>query len=163
MKKILLTVLVVCILVFMYWIISPLFTSVVVHEDFPSDISMQVEGVKVQMSAEQLVERKGNFVGFDAIHNGTGTASIYVYEDEEGVQKRFLRFEEGFQVNNGPDLYVGFGKNGSYVSGSELSKLKGTVGPQNYNIPEGVDVSQYDSVYVWCKAFKTPFIKADLQ
>ncbi|MDQ5912256.1 MAG: hypothetical protein QG568_471, partial [Patescibacteria group bacterium] len=63
----------------------------------------------------------------------------------------------------GPDLYVGFGKNGQYVKGSEISKLKGNIGSQNYEIPSSVDLNQYDSVWVWCKAFSTPFIRADFK
>jgi hypothetical protein len=99
----------------------------------------------------------GSFTGFDKIHNGTGTVSIYEVDG-----KKVVRFEEGFQVNNGPDLYVGFGKSGTYIKGSEISPLKGNIGSQNYELPADFDITQYDSVWVWCKAFNTPFVKAEL-
>jgi hypothetical protein len=134
---------------FLYWTISPFFTKVVVSENLPI--------IYTNASSSLQTLAKGSFAGFDKIHNGTGTVSIYEIEG-----KKILRFEEGFKVNNGPDLYVGFGKLGSYVEGSEISKLKGTQGSQNYDIPQDFSLEQYDSVFVWCKAFNTPFIKAEL-
>ncbi|MCF7865277.1 MAG: DM13 domain-containing protein [Candidatus Pacebacteria bacterium] len=170
MKKIFITVILVVIVFVGYWLISPFFIDVRVSESFPAELLSQVDGqVDGQITRnpiEDAVVMTGNFVGFDKIHNGTGTVSIYSSKNKRGDTsssdiKTILRFEEGFQVNNGPDLYVGFGKNGKYVKGSEISKLKGNIGAQNYDI-EGVDLNQYDSVWVWCKAFSTPFIKADL-
>ena len=136
--------------VFLYWIISPLFTKVVVQENLPTT---EVNSATITLK----LLAQGTFTGFDRVHNGTGTVSIY-----EMDSKKFVRFEEGFNVNNGPDLYVGFGKSGTYIKGSEISKLKGTVGSQNYELPEDFNLEQFDSVYVWCKAFSTPFIKAEL-
>ncbi len=135
---------------FLYWTISPFFTKVVVQENLP--------GLETGSGTSTLKTiAQGSFTGFDKIHNGTGTVSVY-----ETDGKKFLRFEEGFNVNNGPDLYVGFGKSGTYVKGSEISKLKGTSGSQNYELAESFNLEQFDSVYVWCKAFNTPFIKAEL-
>ena len=162
MKKIIIAVGIIIMLSLGYWLVSPFFINIQVSESLPSEIMQNVEGAKTPMSVESLVTMTGTFVGFDKIHNGTGTASIYSISNSDR-NKRFLRFEEGFQVNNGPDLYVGFGKNGQYVKGSEISKLKGNIGSQNYEIPTTFDLSQYDSVWVWCKAFSTPFIRADLK
>lgn len=142
-----------------WYLVSPLFVQTYINEELPQGLineSGTASGTN-KKTLENLLIARGQFKGFDTIHNGTGTVSIYSVQD-----KVFLRFEDGFQVNNGPDLYVGFGKNGSYVKGSEISKLKATNGAQNYEIPSGVPVSMYDSVYVWCKAFSTPFIKADV-
>lgn len=132
--------------IFSYWTISPFFIKTIVQENIP-----------VSETDTIITIAEGSFKGFDKIHNGTGTVSIHEINGE-----RILRFEEGFQVNNGPDLYVGFGKNGVYVKGSEISKLKGTDGSQNYTLPKEFSLEDYDSVYVWCKAFSTPFIKAEL-
>ena len=130
---------------FLYWTISPFFIKTIVHENLPK-------------TSIHATIAQGNFTGFDAIHNGTGTVSIYEIDG-----KKILRFEEGFNVNNGPDLYVGFGKSGNYIKGSEISKLKGTVGSQNYELPQNFNLEQFDSVFVWCKAFSVPFIKAELK
>lgn len=176
LKYSLITIITVAVVAFGYWTISPFFIKVVVQEDFPIDMVIGTqEGTEATstntvlgsdtgttMNPTDFLERQGRFVGYDKIHNGTGTASIYALKNDQGETRRLLRFEEGFQVNNGPDLFVGFGKDGKYVKGSEISKLKGTDGSQNYEIPSSVDLSQYDSVFVWCKAFSTPFIRADL-
>lgn len=160
MKKIVIGIVLLLGIGLAYWLISPFFINVQVSESLPSMIMKKIEGSNT--STESFITMSGTFVGFDKIHNGTGTASMYSIPNSDGDQ-RVLRFEEGFQVNNGPDLYVGFGKNGQYVKGSEISKLKGNIGSQNYEIPSSIDLSQYDSVWVWCKAFSTPFVKADLK
>lgn len=163
MKKII-TVLIGIVLVSAgYWLVSPFFIDVEVDESLPSEVMKNGSGVNG--SSGDMIVLQGRFVGFDKIHNGTGTASVYKFADTaaQGRRRQVLRFEEGFQVNNGPDLYVGFGKNGQYVKGSEISKLKGNAGSQNYEIPDNIDLSKYDSVWVWCRAFSTPFLKADLK
>lgn len=165
MKKIIIIIISIVILSVGYWLISPFFIDVRVSEALPNEV-MSREATPNSKPSDMLV-MSGTFIGFDKIHNGTGIVSIYQFADAsvggQGYKKSFLRFEEGFQVNNGPDLYVGFGKDGQYVKGSEISKLKGNIGSQNYEIPASIDLSQYDSVWVWCKAFSTPFIKADLK
>lgn len=165
MKKIIISLFVVVLIAVGYWLVSPFFINVEVSEPLPSEMINKSNGSNSIPS--DMIVMQGQFVGFDKIHNGTGTASVYQFADADaeghGRKRFFLRFEDGFQVNNGPDLYVGFGKNGQYVKGSEISKLKGNVGSQNYEISANVDLSQYDSVWVWCKAFSTPFVKADLK
>lgn len=149
LKKIIITLVIISVAVFAYWTISPFFVDKIVEEKLPeSSVGNQSEPQKIA---------SGSFVGFDKIHDGKGQVTLYEIEG-----KKVLRFEEGFMVNNGPDLYVGFGLDGNYVKGSEVSKLKGNIGSQNYDLPEGFDITKYNSVYVWCKAFSVPFIKADL-
>lgn len=70
-----------------------------------------------------------------------------------------------FSTSNGPDVRVVLVptnrlknnedvKNHQYI---ELGKLKGNKGDQNYEIPEGIDVSTYGSVSIWCKRFNENF------
>jgi hypothetical protein len=84
--------------------------------------------------------------------------------------RRFLRFE-GFETSNGPDLVV-------YLSAKEpagpddwhgydqdfvdLGALKGNVGSQNYEIPEGTDLDRYSTAVVWCRRFTVGFAAAPL-
>jgi hypothetical protein len=161
MKKVIFGIIVIIVIAVGYWLISPFFINVRVSESLPVELIRKVENTSV--STSNLIQRQGNFVGFDKVHNGSGTVSIYNLTDSNGNERKLLRFEEGFQVNNGPDLYVGFGKNGEYVKGSEIARLKGNIGAQNYEIPADFNIDGYDSVYVWCKAFSIPFIKADLR
>ena len=52
-----------------------------------------------------------------------------------------------------------FGVDGDFV---DLGRLKGNVGEQNYEIPIDVDLSEFDTVVVWCKRFSVAFTAADL-
>lgn len=150
-KRIFILIILFAFLWFLYWTISPFFRNTVVQEDLTTATT------NTSTTTQPVLLSTGSFIGFDKIHNGTGTVSIY-----EVNGKKILRFEDGFEVNNGPDLYVGFGKSGTYIKGSEISELKGNIGSQNYELSENIDLKQYDSVWVWCKAFSTPFIKAEL-
>lgn len=107
---------------------------------------------------------EGSFV--DRSHPGSGLAKVL----NDGTEQRFLRFED-FETDNGPDLFVyltradagadagAFGVDGDFV---DLGRLKGNVGEQNYEIPIDVDLSEFDTVVVWCKRFSVAFTAADL-
>ena len=45
----------------------------------------------------------------------------------------------------------------------DLGALKGNLGDQNYEVPEGVDLSKYQSVSIWCKRFGVNFGSASLR
>ncbi|MBP6855005.1 MAG: DM13 domain-containing protein [Candidatus Pacebacteria bacterium] len=160
MKKIILLVLVIVVIFLVYWFISPLFIDKKVSEDLPA-VQITNEGVvseettPVESVSQSLEIKTGTFSGFDRLHTGSGTAKVISIDG-----KNYIRFEEDFSVTNGPDLYVGLGENGEYIKGSELEKLKGNIGSQNYELPEGVDPENIKEVWVWCKAFSVPFAKA---
>ena len=98
----------------------------------------------------------GQFVGADAFHKASGTATLYQVEGDQ----KLLRFE-GFSVTNGPALSV-FLQNdaGEKV---EIAKLKGNKGNQNYTIPASVDTDEYNTVLIYCVPFKVDFGTAVLQ
>ena len=77
-------------------------------------------------------------------------------------EKYIIRLEDNFAVANGPDLYVGLGKDGTYGKGTEVGKLKGNLGSQNYEVPAGVNLLDYNEVWIWCRAFSVGFAKAKL-
>lgn len=145
MKKLIYTLIVVVFLALAWWLGSPLFIDTKVSEQF------------VVESDTQIVS-SGTFTGFDALHQGSGTVNLIKTPDGYVV-----RFEDDFASTNGPDLYVGFGKDGVYQKGSEISELKGNIGSQNYVVPAEIDLNQYDEVWVWCKAFSVPFARAELK
>ena len=108
------------------------------------------------------VEYAGDFV--DRSHPSAGVASVL----GDGSGQRFVRFEN-FETDNGPDLNV-------YLSTAppdapagdfdddfiDLGDLKGNVGPQNYEIPEGTDLERYSTVVIWCVRFGVAFGTAGL-
>ncbi|PJF40647.1 MAG: hypothetical protein D6737_00670 [Chloroflexi bacterium] len=106
----------------------------------------------------------GDFTRVDAVHSGTGTATIYQMPDGS----RFLRFEN-FRSTNGPDLRVYLAVHEEPRSRSEfqqgfveLGPLKGNVGNQNYDIPPDVDLSMFNSVVIYCQPFHVIFTTATL-
>lgn len=100
----------------------------------------------------------GNFVDAgDGFHKAEGIAKVINLADG----RTFLRLEN-LKTTNGPDLYVylSVGKDPSDIV--NLGRLKGNIGNQNYEIPAGADLSKYDTVLIWCKAFSTLFGSAKL-
>jgi hypothetical protein len=100
----------------------------------------------------------GNFVGAgDGFHNVEGVAKVIPLSDG----KTFLRVEN-LKATNGPDLYVYLSADVNTSDIVNLGRLKGNIGNQNYEIPTGTDLSKYDTVLIWCKAFSTLFGSARL-
>lgn len=115
---------------FAWWLLSPLFSTTEVYEDFPNAAratipeGMTIEEVEVAMgvaaatdkpvddgmpsalmestaAAQDLVQAAGNFRDADSFHKGSGNAVIYQLSSGE----RILRLDD-FRVTNGPDLRV---------------------------------------------------------
>lgn len=126
-----------------------------------NEFSKQNSTVNENMSASMTNNTNplmGNFVGAgDGFHNVEGVAKVITLSDG----KTFLRLEN-LKATNGPDLYVylSTGKDSSDIV--NLGRLKGNIGNQNYEIPTGTDLSKYNTVLIWCKAFSTLFGSATL-
>jgi hypothetical protein len=43
-----------------------------------------------------------------------------------------------------------------------LGRLKASIGNQNYPIPAGTDITKYDTVLIWCRAFSILFGSTEL-
>jgi len=101
----------------------------------------------------------GSFVGVgDGIHDAQGIAKVIPIEGGGNV----LRLED-LIVTNGPDLYVYLSTDKSASDFVNLGRLKANIGNQNYEIPEGIDITKYDTVLIWCRAFSVLFGSADLK
>ena len=101
----------------------------------------------------------GRFIGVnDGIHNAEGLAKVIRLDNVSTI----LRLEN-FKATNGPDLYVYLATDNSASDFVNLGRLKGNIGNQNYDIPEGTDLSRYDTVLIWCKAFSVLFGSAKLE
>jgi hypothetical protein len=100
----------------------------------------------------------GNFIGVnDGIHNAEGAAKVITLDDGTSL----LRLEN-FKATNGPDLYVYLATDKSASDIVNLGRLKGNIGNQNYPIPAGTDLTKYNTVLIWCKAFSVLFGSAQL-
>ena len=97
-------------------------------------------------------------------HPSSGLATVITDGD-----RTFLRFEDDFATDNGPDLNVYLSKapitsdSGAFDDDFvDLGDLKGNIGAQNYELDGSIDVSEYQSVVVWCVRFGVAFGAAPL-
>lgn len=151
MKRIIITILVVAVIGVGYWLVAPLFLNKEVSETMEDIEAMAPAG------SEQVVVAQGSFTDADDFHMGEGTVKLIKVGN-----KYFVRFEDDFKTTNGPDLFVHFGKDGKYSSEARIGALKGNIGGQNYEVPEGINPEDYNEVWIWCRAFSTPFSSAVL-
>jgi Electron transfer DM13 len=112
--------------------------------------------------------RSGNFVAGE--HPTEGRVSII---NENG--KNFIELDQSFKTDKGPDLFVVLHrskdiikdskppsypiKEGDYINISSLQNVSGT---QRYEIPSNVQLSDYNSVAIWCRQFNVTFGTAAL-
>jgi hypothetical protein len=157
---------------------SPLFISTTINEPAPiaynmmddelmqdSTMADNNEAMMDDNSLETMMDKDssmmnlyGSFVGVgDGIHNAEGFAKVVYVEGGSDV----LRLED-LRVTNGPDLYVYLATDEEASDFVSLGRLKANNGSQNYDIPEGTDLSKYDTVLVWCKQFSVLFGSAEL-
>ena len=113
--------------------------------------------IGIQSTAYADDKLRGTFVDGDWIHRTQGTAQVITLDDGSSV----LRFED-FKTTNGPDLYVYLSTDDRATEFVDLGRLKANNGNQNYEIPGFIDLSKYDKVLIWCKAFSVLFGSAEL-
>ncbi len=174
-----------------WWLGSPLFLDKTVDEEFPlaanavvpenmtmpdaestmvaaADVETSISEEMMEAMGEMLAPehvKSGDFRDADSFHQGSGTATIW----NLGTDGFALRFED-FNVINGPDLRVLLSTHPDPMSRSELQdsgytelgKLKGNIGNQNYLIPPDLDVNAQQSVVIYCKPFHVLFAVAPL-
>jgi hypothetical protein len=117
------------------------------------------EDMTTIVGQEASIIYTGEFVGVnDGIHNAEGQVKVLTLNDGTN----FLRLED-FKATNGPDLYVYLSTDKNASDFVNLGRLKGNVGNQNYEIPEGTTLSKYDSALIWCQAFSVLFGSAELE
>ena len=156
-KKLIIGVVLVSLIPATVYAASPLFFNVTIDEKIPlvgTDADKKMQDAETM---QPLVMTSGSFVGVgDGIHNAEGTAKILSIDDA-----KFVRFED-FKSTNGPDLHVYLATDEMATDYVDLGVLKANIGNQNYQIPEGIDLSKYDTALVWCKQFSVLFGHANL-
>jgi hypothetical protein len=101
-------------------------------------------------------------------HPTSGRASVYTMPDG----KRELRLTQ-FTTSNGPDVHVVLARSGdeslkqtfvkSDLNDVELGGMKANEGDQNYDVPVGADLTQYDEAVIYCVRFHAIFGLAKLE
>lgn len=123
-------------------VIIPLSTSTMVDEPMP-----EISAPQNTPESPSPIVRQTTLEGI-TYHKASGQAKII------GTTLRL----ENFTVTNGPDLYVYLGTSEKPVR--EVARLKANQGNQNYELPTGTDPATISTIWIYCKAFVTPFAKA---
>ena len=100
--------------------------------------------------------------------NKTLKGSVKVVKSADG--SAVIRFSDDFKASNGPDLKVFLNpKRVSDVTGKTatqgavlLSPLKANTGVQEYTLPAGVNLADFESVLVHCEQFSVLWGGADI-
>jgi len=153
-----------------WYLASPLFVRTYMNEALPSPApSLITSGGlpsatgtpnEASPTAGPRILRSGELGFVDAIHNGKGPVRII---DVGG--RRFVRFDD-VMLTNAPDVHVYLSREtgGRWDEGTSLylGALKATNGSFNYELPPTTDEASYQSVVVWCRAFRVLITWADL-
>ena len=125
--------------------------------------AMKAQDAMMDKNAKPLLT--GTFHG--KVHETSGRATVYQQADG----KKILRLTR-FKTSNGPDVHVilvaakDAADNDNFISGKvehiELGKLKGNEGDQNYELPENIDLSKFQTVSIYCERFNANFGAAPL-
>jgi hypothetical protein len=159
-KKIIIGIIIAIIIPVAAYTAGPLFFDVTVDEPIPeiTSTTTTTEGTTTSTVEEPQLIASGQFVGVnDGIHNAEGQANVLQLADGQQI----LRLED-FKATNGPDLYVYLATDSTAQEYVSLGELKANIGNQNYEIPEGTDLTKYDTALVWCKQFSVLFGSAEI-
>jgi hypothetical protein len=149
---------------FAYWTISPFFINTTLNEELPGKNSTQTTTFGRQEPPRESETTTAPAPAASAsapivdtpAHPASGTVRVV-----EANGTTYLRYEN-FQTLNGPDLFVYLATDLEASEFINLGDLKATEGNINYEIPVGTDLSKYKYALVWCRAFGVLFNSADL-
>lgn len=99
----------------------------------------------------------GTFIGASD-HITTG--AVEVIKNADGSHTIVLG--DDFSLDGAPDPRVGLGKDGFYNGNTDSGVLSNLTGAQSFVVPSGVDVSEFNEVYIWCEKFSVPLGVAKL-
>jgi len=151
-------VILVGVLSFAYYALSPLFINIKVDEALPgAKTAEETQGEVEEMPEEVPVTKTTASPVVDTLaHPASGLVRIV-----EAEGKTYIRYEN-YKTINGPDIYVYLAKDLEAKEFIDLGKVKATEGNINYEIPTDLDLAEYRYVLTWCKAFGVLFNYADL-
>ena len=97
----------------------------------------------------------------DPIHYGKGGVSVY---------SDLVHIEADFEVGPGPKCHVYLVPDDNITSDTDVSntmfidlgRLKAFEGSQNYPIPDGINLNNYQSIVIWCEQFNVLISPASL-
>jgi hypothetical protein len=153
MKKLLVIVVILIILAIAYYLLSPFWRNILLNEASP--ISQPTSTTTTAPPETSRIVKEAGFI--PKAHDVKGRAILIT----EG-NKHTVRFEN-FETINGPDVNIYLASDLNDKDFVDLGDIKATKGNVNYSVPEGTDITKYNKVLVWCKAFDVLFSYAELK
>jgi hypothetical protein len=77
-----------------------------------------------------------------------------------GMNNRHVLTLSDIKVDKVPDGYVYLTRDGDWMHGTQLGKLKQFSGTVSFDLPAGVTPETYDTVVIWCKKFNVEIGRA---
>ena len=134
--------------VVMWWLISPLWRTVVRNEPPPQPAQKTAE------TAASAVVAQAAMVA--SAHDVKGRALLL-----ETDGQKIVRFED-LETINGPDLRIYLSAGLDANDFVDLGPIRATRDNVNYPVPPDTDTSKYRHVLIWCRAFGVLFSYAAL-
>lgn len=164
-KKSIIVIVGILVLGLAYYVISPLFRNIKLDQAIPgqnNDLEIKEAMVTPNAGGQGTInEESGSWPVAPVLgtlgHPASGTARLV-----ESGGKKYVRYEN-YKTINGPDLFVYLAKDLDASDFVNLGEIKATEGNFNYEIPDGVKVSDYPYVLTWCKQFGVLFNSAQIQ
>jgi len=87
---------------------------------------------------------------FTGLNDHATSGKVEVVKTDDGY---VIKLGADFSFDGAPDPKVAFGADGKYDPATLIAPLKSNSGEQSYAVPESIDVSKYNEVYIWCEKF----------
>lgn len=96
--------------------------------------------------AARAQDRNGRFEG----------RSRHVTTGEVTLTGGDIRLGANFSLDRRVDPIVGLGRDGVWDPATYAGDLRELTGAQTYPLPAGINASDYNEVYIWCRAANVP-------
>ncbi|MEO1493164.1 MAG: DM13 domain-containing protein [Pseudomonadota bacterium] len=104
---------------------------------------------EAEIPEDARVTHRAVWIG-ESNHDTIGTISLY-----QSDQYPVVVFEQNFEFRAAPGTVVSLGRDG-YRRGTSLGTLLRNQGGQAYAVPENIDISYYNEVWLWDPAGDKP-------
>jgi hypothetical protein len=141
----------------LWWTIAPLFTNVVVDDVLDPEIEALLTAEPVDNEVPSTLVRGPFSVVDTPTHPATGVVRVI-----ESPEQQLIRFEN-YDGTNGPDLRIYLATDLEATEFVDLGEAKGNQGNINYEVPDTVNIDDYQYVLTWCRAFGVLFDYAELE
>ena len=101
-------------------------------------------------AAAQEAARSGTFMEAGG-HDASGGVEIV----EEGGAYTVVLAED-FRMDRAPDPYLAFGSADAFAEGTDFAVVESRRGGQSYAVPGGIDPTEHEAVWLWCREVGVP-------